>query len=323
MRKYIKVHPYQLFCILCKLKRGFKNSKEDKKLKAILDKIIKNPERPIMLVCRVAGSYSYQNPQNIKNKKELFRKKQDFDILRLIGLFPGAIMPARFIIEKLFNSIETTKEICKGNPNSKIWKGCQYSEKSDYEKLREEGINSIFPGRSLEERKKSKKISVKKIYKSKILKIKPHHLMCMVCFSESKNQPILEDNLYEVIERIRKNPEIPIKLIEGPCMICPPCSAYIPEKNLCIGGFSMNLRDEKKDLDVLFKLDMNYGMILTAKKLFERLFERIKSAKEICGYKDCKETSSEWRICSNVYKGYYEKGRNKGMGIPGVKPKDK
>ncbi|MCM8818947.1 MAG: hypothetical protein NC915_05690 [Candidatus Omnitrophica bacterium] len=321
MKEIVKIRPYQLLCILCKLKTGFDDNSEDLKFKKILNKIKKNPERPIMLITNVLGSYSYQNPKNTKSKEELFRKKRDLDILRSIGLFPGAIMPARSIIEKIINSIESPEQICKGNIASEIWRPCEYLETKNYGKLKET-IHSIFPVRSLQEREKSKKLSVEKMYKSKLLMIRPHHLMCMVCFSESKNEPILEDNLYEAIDIIRKNPEIPIKLIEGPCMICPPCSAYIPEKNLCVGGFSMNLRDEKKDIDVLFNLDMNYGMILPARQLFKRLFERIKSAKEICGYGDCKETSPEWRICGNVYKKYYEEGRKKGMGIPGIKVKD-
>jgi len=324
MKKYIEITPSQLMCMVCKAKSGYARTKTDRKLEKIYKAITKNPEIPLMLVCSVSGSYSYQNPERKSNASEsqLFNRKKNLDILRFMGLFPGAIMPGRFLIEKLIKSVESSK-ICEGKNYSKIWKGCKYAKSGNYEKIREKGIGFIIPYRSIEERKKAKKLSVEKMYNSRILMIRPHHLMCMACFSasERRDAPIEEDNLFEAVDIIRKNPEIPVKLIEGPCMICPPCSAYIPEKNICVGGLSMSLRDEKKDLDVLYKLDMEYGMVLPARELFRKLFEKIKSAKEICGFEDGKVTSPEWSVCGNVYKNYYEKARKEGMKIPGLKIK--
>ena len=88
----------------------------------------------------------------------------------------------------------------------------------------------------------------------------------MSCFHGGQEQlaPIAEDNLFEAIDAIQQRPEIPVTLIAGVCMICPPCGKYDPVNKLCVGGRSMALRDQKKDLDVLQKLGLKYGDTLPA-----------------------------------------------------------
>ncbi|MBN1444793.1 MAG: hypothetical protein JW957_01635 [Candidatus Omnitrophica bacterium] len=325
MTENLKVRPYQLMCIICKSAGGFDKTAGDRKLKKILNKIKKNPDCPVTIVCNVSGNYSYQNPgrENDTSAGRLSNVKRDLDILRLMGLVPGTTMPARALTEKLLNSVMTSSSICTGKKDSKIWKGCGKAESGNYEKARKKGLDAIIPARPVTERKKAKKISVKKMYDSKILSIRPHHLMCMACFSagEKADAPIPEDNLYEAIDIVRKNPGIPVRLVEGPCMICSPCKAFLPEKNICTAGYSMSLRDEKKDLDVLYKLDMEYGMILPANELFNKLFSVIKSTKEICGFGDGVNRSEEWTsYCHLLTKEglpAYDKARKEGMKIPG------
>jgi len=77
--------------------------------------------------------------------------------------------------------------------------------------------------------------------------------------------------------------------------------------------------DQKKDLDVLQKLgleygdleygdtlparklyeDLEYGDTLPARKLYELLYERIPSTRDVCGYGDGQERAFEWRICGD------------------------
>ncbi len=235
MKKYLKVRPYQLMCIFCQLERGFENSKIGKKLKKIYEEIKENPIRPILLVCNVKGIYSFQNPGKVYNtdEGELYNKKRDIDIIQRMGLTPGIIMPARFLIEKLLESIESTRGICGyGMVKSKIWKGCKYAESGYYEEARKKGIKLIVAERNIDECKKAKEISLRRMYKARILKIRPHHLLCMACFAgnEKGGNIIQEDNLYEAVDIIKKNLDIPIKLVEGPCMICPPCKSYLRKK---------------------------------------------------------------------------------------------
>ncbi|MBN2307654.1 MAG: hypothetical protein JXR94_01710, partial [Candidatus Hydrogenedentes bacterium] len=120
----------------------------------------------------------------------------------------------------------------------------------------------------------------------------------------------------EAIDAIHQNPEIPVRLICGPCMICPPCPHLRRRADRCIGGHGMALRDELKDLDVLQRLGMAYGDTMSARALFSRLYERIESALEICGYGDGVARSREWSICGgeNV-NARYAKGRAAGLGF--------
>ena len=99
-------------------------------------------------------------------------------------------------------------------------------------------------------------------------------------------------------------------------MICPPCSHYEPKTNLCLGGQSMALRDQKKDLDVLQKLGLKYGDTLPARRLFKRLYERIPSTRDICGYGDGEERAPEWRICGDPEGNEtYRKAREAKLGV--------
>jgi hypothetical protein len=99
-------------------------------------------------------------------------------------------------------------------------------------------------------------------------------------------------------------------------MICPPCGKYDPVNKLCVGGRSMALRDQKKDLDVLQKLGLKYGDTLPARKLLQLLYERIQSTRDICGYGDGEVRAPEWSICSGAVKDdAYQKAQAAQLGI--------
>jgi hypothetical protein len=89
-----------------------------------------------------------------------------------------------------------------------------------------------------------------------------------------------------------------------------------PTARRCVGGHGMALRDELKDLDLLQRLGLQYGDILTARALFTRLYAAIASARQICGYGDGVARSREWSVCGgdDVNAGY-AKGRAAGLGF--------
>jgi hypothetical protein len=140
----------------------------------------------------------------------------------------------------------------------------------------------------------------------------------MACFYGDGNglAPIAEDNLYEAIDVVRKNPDIPITLVAGCCMICPPCSHHDPASNLCVGANAMGLRDQKKDLDVLQRLGLRFGDSLPARELYARLFRAIGSTREVCGYGDGIVRAWEWTICGGSEGNQrYARARATGMGF--------
>ncbi len=320
--KFLDVRPYQLMCIVCRLGEGKTEDLGDARLTEILAAVQEDSAIPIRLRLNTESVYTYQNPGHSEDTSEgeLFNVKRDLDILQKLGLVPGDTRPAEDMIERILVNIPTASGICGYQDiTGDTWRGCRRAASGDYEKGHALGLKAVIPPRDDQEKAEFKKTSVAEIYQAKTLKIRPHHLMCMSCFYGSRMDdlaPIKEDNLFEAIDAIHKTPDIPVTLVPGCCMICPPCSRYDPQTNFCLGGRSVALRDQKKDLDVLQKLGLNYGDTLPARKLYELLYERIPSTRDICGYGDGEERSREWSICGDPEgKETYRKARAANLGI--------
>ncbi|NUQ61529.1 MAG: hypothetical protein HUU20_03510 [Pirellulales bacterium] len=303
--KTLEVRPYQLMCIVCRIGAPEAGPPADPRLAQILAAVREDPKTPLRLRMNADSVYRYQNPGPGEDSPEgeLFNAKRDIDILQKLGMVPGDTRPAIDIFQRLLTNISTAKGICGyGAATAETWRGCSRAESGNYEKGHARGLQAIIPPRDAKEKADSKKTSVASIYEAKALQIRPHHLMCMSCFFGGRIDnlaPIQEDNLFEAIDVIQKNPEIPVTLIRGTCMICPPCSHYESKTGLCLGGRSMALRDQKKDLDVLQKLGLSYGDTLPARTLFERLYDRIPSTRDVCGWGDGKERAPEWSVCGD------------------------
>jgi len=309
-------------CIVCRIGEGRESSLGGERLNEIAASIRKNPVMPIRLYCNTYTIFRFQNPQHDEDTPggRLFNEKRDLDILQRMGLVPGDTRPAIDLFARLLDSVPTAEGICGGEQTGREWKGCPRAHSGFYEKGHALGLQAVVPGRTEEEMARTKRESVEEMYRSKELRIRPHHLMCMTCFhgGKSKLAPIKADNLFEAIDIIQKSPDIPVRLIEGCCMICPPCKSYHPATALCIGGQSMGLRDQKKDLDVLRRLGLKYGDLLPARRLYRLLFEKIHSTTEICGYGDGIERSHEWRVCCGPDgSAGYVKAREANLGIEG------
>ena len=318
----LEVRPYQLMCVICRLGEGKTADLGNARLTEVLAAVRKDRKTPIRLVCNVDTVYRYQNPGTEGNtgEGELYNAKRDLDVIQKLGLVPGDTRPAVDMFERVLTNIPTAKGVCGYETvTADTWRGCARAGSGNYEKGHALGIKAIIPPRDEQEKAEFKKTSVAEIYEAKTLRIRPHHLMCMSCFYGARMEklaPIKEDNLFEAIDVIHKNPEIPVTLIRGTCMICPPCSHYEAETKLCLGGRSMALRDQKKDLDVLQKLGLKYGDTLPARKLYELLYARIPSTRDICGYGDGEKRAPEWSICGDPEgKETYRKARAAKLGI--------
>jgi len=317
----LDVRPYQLMCIVCRIGEGRTRDLGVPRLTEILSAVRKDRRVPVRLRCNVDTVYQYQNPGREEDtpEGELFNAKRDLDIVQRLGLVPGDARPAVDMFERLLDTVPTARGICGyKTATADTWRGCSRAKSGNYEKGRALGIQAILPPRDPQQKAIAKKASAAAIYQAKTLQIRPHHLMCMSCFfgGAAKLAPLVEDNLFEAVDAIQKNPAVAVTLVPGPCMICPPCSHYDPATNLCLGGRSMALRDQKKDLDVLQKLGLKYGDSLPAGKLFALLYERIASTREICGYGDGEVRAREWSICGNpAGRDEYRKARAANLGI--------
>ena len=317
----LSARPYQLMCVICRIGAGCTSDLGDPRLTAILESVRQDPKRPLVLRCNVDTVYRYQNPGHAEDtaEGELFNAKRDLDIVQKLGLVPGDCRPAIDMFERVLAQIPQTRGICGYEAQtSDTWRGCAQATSGNYEKGRELGINALVPPRDPQEKAQYKQTSSAAIYRATALRIRPHHLLCMSCFHGGKDTlaPIEEDNLFEAIDAIQKQPDIPVTLIAGVCMICPPCGKYDPANKLCIGGHSMALRDQKKDLDVLQKLGLQYGDTRPARQLYQLLYERILSTRDICGYGDGQTRAWEWSICGTAEKDdAYQQARAANLGI--------
>jgi hypothetical protein len=321
----LDVRPYQLLHIVSKVGEGHREDLGDPDLNAIWRAIRENPAQPLTLRCNVTSTYAYQNPGPAGDtpEGELFNVRRDLKILQRMGLVPGATRPAYDLFERLLERIETVEGIAWfAEATSEAWEG-EPQPSDHYEVGRALGLAAILGARAAEEMARVKEGSVRAMYDAEVLEIRPHHMMCMTCYYGRRPglTPIDEDNIFEAIAIMHQDPEIPIRLIAGPCMICPPCHHYRPSSGLCVGGCSMSLRDELKDLDVLQRLGLVYGDELPAREVFTLLYDRITSTHEVCAHEDGIERSPEWRICGGAEGNpHYAVGRAMGLGFLEPRP---
>lgn len=229
--------------------------------------------------------------------QEVLNRKRDLDVFQRLGLAPGDTRRARYLYELLFKRIETLNGICAHDTQG--WEGCALARSGAYERVRTLGWKTVVHSRTDQERQQYRRSNVQRIETADRLFVRPHHLMCLACwYAGGKNQtPRPNDTLCEIWQRIRRQPDVPITLVEGTCMACDGCDGFHPPNGRCVHSCGL-IRDYKKDLDVLQKLGLMPGATMKARELFALLFQRIHSTREICAYGDGIVRSEEWSICS-------------------------
>jgi hypothetical protein len=323
----IDVRPHQLMLIVSQLGAGCTDDLGDPELTEILRTARANPSLPLTLRCPTDTNYDYQNIEDRykDTAEELFYIRADLRIIQRMGMVPGATRPAIEIFNRLITGVTTALGILYFDEvTSDTWKGLG-KENCHYDEGRALGVRAIVHTRDPEDEARYKVSSTKLMYDGEKLLIRPHHLMCMSCFFGSrkfappeKNLPyavIPEDNLYEAIDIINKNPDIPIELVSGTCMICPPCYNYDTKTKRCACPTGMAVRDELKDLDVLQLLGMKYGDIMGAKELYTLLYEKVGSTRKICGHGDGVVRSPEFSICPTTKEPAYDTAKATGLGF--------
>lgn len=138
------------------------------------------------------------------------------------------------------------------------------------------------------------------------INVRPYQLLCMVCSLGEEHSSNQDKKLAAIVSGIKANPDLPVTIR---CDAGPSFEFQNPGSvHDTAGGAEYN---QKRDLDILHKLDLMPGAIVPARILFMRLFDRVRSVKGICGYD--KVTSKAWEGCAKAKKGYYEKGHALGF----------
>ena len=235
-------------------------------------------------------SYAARDPKSVLNRK------RDLDVLQRLGLVPGSIRRARYLYELLLRRIETPWGICGWDTPG--WEGCELARSGAYERMRAEGWRAFVYDRPENERAQWRERNEQAIATGECIYMRPHHLMCLACgwAGGANDRPRPNDTLWEILQRVRRDPGIPIVLVEGPCSACDCCDGFHPATGRCTHAGGL-IRDYKKDLDCFQRLGLMPGDAMPARELFELLFDTIRSTVEICGYVNGEVTATEWTVC--------------------------
>ncbi len=135
---------------------------------------------------------------------------------------------------------------------------------------------------------------------------RPYQLLCAVC---SIGQGVDYPGNHKVswlLEAVRADPEVPVTVR---CKAGSLFSFQDPgTEDDTSEGTDYN---QKRDLDILHRLDLSPGVTLPARILFTRVFDKIATVSGMCGYDTV--TSDAWRGCRKAKSGYYEKGHALGI----------
>ncbi len=298
-RPAIEMRAHQLLSTVCVAGGAACPLIEKEEAERILERVRRDPTTAIRLTSDAdeIPHYSVLTEEDYaeQDRAAILNRKRDLDVLQRLGLAPGDTRRARYLYTLLFERIETLQGVCAYDTPG--WEGCPLAASGAYERMRAKGWKSMTYARSAEEMAEFRRRNAARIEKDDKLYMRPHHLMCLCCWAgKGGDSPRPNDSLYEIGERIRRDPDVLIVLVEGCCEACDCCDGFHPETGRCVHAGGL-IRDYKKDLDVLQKLGLMPGDAMKAGELFKLLYARVASTTDICGYGDDVVTSHEWSIC--------------------------
>lgn len=303
----LTIRPFRLLCLFC-AQAGDIPEDLRSDIDQVADAIGQRPDLPLTLRCLAQDVYAYQDagPGCDEEGSVEFHRKRDLDILQRLDLPPGATLPARTLLHRLRKAIPTTANLCGyEHPTSAAWRGCPLALTCQYERGLAADLSSLIPPRTADEMACDKQTSVAAMRTATHLRIRPHVMMCAVCNygkNEGRSQPLAADNIVEFIAIIREKPdEVAVQMAPGAdWMICAPCHQRVPEMNACVNvAGSGGLSNEKRDLDLLQLLGLQYEDSLPAREMLRLLFERVPDTTLICR-RDNPDLSVWWDGCGEA-----------------------
>ncbi|NPV48830.1 MAG: hypothetical protein HPY69_17965 [Armatimonadetes bacterium] len=241
-------------------------------------------------------------PHQFPREDSPYERRLDLHVLQRLGLSPGDTRPARWLFARMAENIPTLDGLCVFSHPTERWPSWPPDAVAAYGR----GLSlPLAPVQTPEASSAAKTASVAEIVTAERLCLRPHHILCILCYyGRETDAPLEIDNLWEPLVRMRDDPDIEVTLVEGDCMVCPPCHSFDPASGICVGA--CGLRDRRKDLDTLQRLDLLPGDTLKARDLLRLYVERIPEVKAVCDYGEA--TAWEWRSCGGSHTGAYEHG---------------
>lgn len=301
----LSLRPHHLLCLFCLKGGGEPPDRAQWQMDAALARMQADRN---LLVTLETGYNCMGGPRNEPLEYDPASRRKDLQVLQQLNLAPGDTRPAHWLlrdyIPRFFPSLQGVCDL--GGETGPAWTECSECRSGHYAA----GLEAkVIPLRSEADMACCKTQSCAELASAERLRLRPHHLLCIMDFwGSGTDAPIAADNLWEPLVRMRDNPEIEVELVEGACMVCPPCHGWDPERNIC--DAACGLRDRLKDLNTLQKLGLAPGDVRTARELYDLIWERITDIREICG--NMNPTILEWHDCGGVADGRNAKARARG-----------
>ena len=146
-----------------------------------------------------------------------------------------------------------------------------------YERVRAQGWPAVVYSRPAAEREAYRRHGTERIAQAERLFVRPHHLMCLACWYAGGEgaSPRPNDTIYEILQRIRREPDVPITLVEGCCQVCDCCDGFHPETTRCVHGGGLIrdvlVREEPMVLNYLTAgrgIRLQPGLVLALEPMF-------------------------------------------------------
>lgn len=298
----LPMRPHHLLCLFCLQGGGTPPDAEEAGLGDVLRRIAADRNAAITL----SAAFDHMGgPTTYPQQHDHVTRRKDLQVLRALNLVPGDTRSARELLhQRLPQLVPALDGICLlGQEGGPAWPECPVARTGAYASGLAAGVVHL---RSVEEKQGAKAASCEEIRRATRLRVRPHHLLCLTCaYGGGMRAPLQEDNLWEVLVRMREEPEIEIDLVEGCCMVCPPCTGYDPDRAICDAG--CGLRDRLKDLNTLCALGLEPGAVVTARQVFSLIAERITDIREIC--ENPGNRIPEWRDCGGCADGRFAAAR--------------
>ncbi|NQU10313.1 hypothetical protein HQ590_05960 [bacterium] len=136
--------------------------------------------------------------------------------------------------------------------------------------------------------------------------LRPYQLLCTVCSLGKAELETIDEKTQEILNAVRRDPDTPVTLLCNAGEMFGYQDPGIADDTPAGAEFN-----RKRDLEILYQLNLFPGCTLPARILFHRLLDTIEDVAGICRYPSA--TADAWRGCPAADRGNYQRGREKGI----------
>lgn len=140
------------------------------------------------------------------------------------------------------------------------------------------------------------------------VRIRPHHLLCLLCVAGNEGSaPSPKNTAFHILQRIKADPDVEIEIWKGVDDVCIGCPSNAGGR--CTAESAT--RDLRKDQDTLEKTGLEFGAVIPAREVYALVMRHIPHVAAVCTYEH--PDPPVWRDCASARSGHYENAVKKGL----------